>query len=180
MDEDVTFGLVNWDDPSDTEEAARVFVTQKLRLQTAEGFELYTEGYGVTDIDLADMVVYAPQFLWYAQAMEWKLCPPRRVKGLDREIWRNGARLLVELVDGGYNPVKKTYWTIPSSWGTGDRQCILLADFFAMVTELLRRGDQEVSRTFAIVGDLVLGMHWEERLRPTLESIGRVKTFVNA
>jgi len=116
---------------------------------------------GVAEKTAIGLIITARKSLWYKQTLAWINRPPLELGPLDRTLWVDACKIIIEMVDAGYDAERKTWWYVQSQDPTS--RVLTLSAFGDMLNQHKHNMTFKVDGGFSVFLDLALGNGWEKR-----------------
>jgi len=152
---------VTWKNPTEAQNVAlKLAMKQKVS--------------GLTEFDVAEMMLMAEESFWFSCLKGWVENPPPLI-GPEQAVWRLGCRVILEQVQAGYDP-KRMVWWMPKDWNekTAISKTLSIMFFGLLYHEVHSRSDSCMPASMFAVFDLLLGKAWEKRAKTLLQN-ARIK-----
>jgi hypothetical protein len=152
---------------------------------------------GLTETQLAEWIITARESLWYFQARRWAEDPPSAVHETARPMFQMGCKLLLKIVDLGYDPERKQWWPVQKLFDGEDERggaMLVLMDFGTMTKRLpdvaewpegtydhevilgtVQRGFTTTSAGFQVFVSMMCGPQWERRYAAMMTAMEQAK-----
>jgi hypothetical protein len=121
----------------------------------------------VSPTAVADFILTAQNSMWMLQCRRWAEKPPMSKEKMSMDIFQEGAKMIIEIVDRGYDETSKTWWKVDKQ--TDSHKLLSMCDMILMVHAMGFKFSKEY-RNFVLYGfqlfaDILMGYGWEARFR---------------
>lgn len=124
----------------------------------------------LTEFEIAELICLSPHSLWYTQAKNWSEKPP--ITGDAAGIWMQACKIIVDVVDRGYNEEADMWWDI-RDWKKEQaaQNILILMDFGHMLKQYRHRSLSVVSSGFEFFIAIVCGNNWESKYKKFMKAM---------
>jgi hypothetical protein len=137
---------------------------------------------GLSETQLAEWIMTAKDSLWYFQARRWAEQAPSAVAADSKAIFQAGCKLLLRIVDSGYDPEMKTWWNLRTLFDGQDAWAaamLVLMDLGVMTKRLPNvhehGGFTTTSAGFGVFAGIVCGPQWERQYQAMSQAMSQAK-----
>ena len=117
---------------------------------------------GLTEFQVAELILTADRSLWYTQAKNWSEKPPDI--GEAQPIWQAACKAIIEIVDLGYDEEAKMWWPLKNI-DKAKTKMLLLMDFGFMLEQYRQSSWNIISQGFEPFLEIVCGYDYRTRLK---------------